>query len=463
MKSARQLISVGLLILVVLASATATAQQGNGGDGGASAENALSELMNTAPVNRASARQAVEELGNQAVQPLIEEVQGYQPGGDTNYVANCILALGNLGDTAATNALLEALQYEDQQVAYQAARALGKIYSQQDGGGRTREVNGALAAMVFRHHPRPLALGAAIALAQINGIVENPTRRELEGDLYPAVTDWMGANPDQLPPLEDQSWPLLLHTFTQGQQSGRRSQAREVLAGNKPLPAVEVIVEILRGKRTDIPDDRWTELAGLLEDITGVSFPSDGSREERLTQWRQQWRRNLKTRTGEDFRNYCWRMLEEKITAVKQNPTQETKEAANTYKEILLNQMESPEQIPDWASETASDLLRRPIELKQRVESALNNVNPDTPAYRKIAELTNVRAVAREDEGPPVVRMFAGQLIELARQEENEDVQAMLSTILTTMSGIPVDLSNENALEEWLQMFREKYPEAADI
>ncbi|MEF8788162.1 MAG: HEAT repeat domain-containing protein [Planctomycetota bacterium] len=464
MKSARKLISVGLLVLLVCTAATAIAQQEGGGAGGAAeVDTALNELRNTSPTDRAEARQAVQELGNDAVQPLIEEVQGYSPGGDANYVANCIIALGNLGDSAATNALLEALENENQQIAYTAARALGKIHSGSSINDQVREVNGALAATVYREYPHPLALGAAIALSQINGIGQNPTSRNLEGDLYPAVTQWYGQNPDSLPALENQSWPLLLQTAVNAQQQSRRDQATELLVGRKPLEAVNVIFDLLRGERAQVSDERWSELAGMLEDITGVSFPQDGSQQERLDAWTQQWQRNLKTRTGEEFRNYCWRMLDEKITDFKREPTTGTEQEVNTYKEILLSQMDSSDQIPNWASETAADLLREPIEMKQTVQGAMDAIGPDTAAYRKIAELSRVRSVVRKDDGPPVVRMFAPGLVQMARQTENEDVRAMLSTILTLMTGIPVDLSKEGALQEWLQQAAEKYAELQDI
>ena len=460
MKSARQLTSVGLLILIVLASAPAAAQQD---DGAANVDDALSNLMNTAPADRMSAREAVEEFGNQAVQPLIDEVQAYEPDGDANYVANCAIALGNLGDTAATNALLDAMDYEDKQVAYQAARALGKIYSQGDAEERVTEVNGALAAVVYRHYPQPMALGAGIALAQVNGLTQRPTAASLEEDLYPAITQWMADNPDQLPPVDDQPWPLLLQTFVDGQQSDRRSRAREVLAGTQPLEATDVIRDILRGRRSDISDERWTELAELLGDITGVKVPQDGSRQERLDAWMAAWKRELKTRTGGRFRDYCWQMLEEKIRAFKRNPNDEMREEVNTYKEILLSQTDSPDQIPDWASETSAELLERPIELKQQVSDALQNIDADTAAYRKIAELSQVRSVANNEQGPPVIRMFAQRLVQMARQEQNEDVLALLSTILTRMSEIPIDLSKEDALQEWLDLAGEKYPELANI
>ncbi len=463
MKSARKLISVGILILVVCASPTTIAQQENGGEGGSDVQQALNELKNTAPVDRTEAREAVEELGNSAVQPLIEQVKNPGPDTGANYVTNCVIALGNLGDTAATNVLVDALDNSERQVAYTAARALGKIYSGDTSGGQARKVNGALAATMYRHYPRPLSLGAAIALAQINDIGQNPTRRNLEGDLYPAVTQWVAENPDRLPPLADQNWRLLLQTMIISPQAERRNQAAELLVGKKPLQAVEAIVEILRGEHADIPDERWSDLAELLDDITGVSVPPDGNQQERLDNWTQQWQRELKKRTGEEFRNYCWKMLDEKITALRRNPTEEAKKKVETYKDILLSQMDSPDAIPRSASRTATTLLRKPLQLKEKVHNALQKLGPDTPAYQKIGQLAQIRSVTKQDAGPPVVRLFAPQLVELAREVDNADVEAMMSTILTKMSEIPVDLSKQDALQRWLELFRKKYPELADL
>ena len=363
-------------------------------------------------------------------------------------------------DTAATNALLSALEVENGHVVYQAARALGKIYSGNGSNGQKAEVNGALAATVFRYYPRPESLGAAIALAQINGIVDKPTQKRLEENLYPAVTEWVASSPDSLPAPDEQEWPLLLQIFVKSGSSSQRQRARELLAGTKPLGAIDPILELLRGKRSDLSDERWDALAELIGSISGVSMPSDGSREERVSQWRQKWHRTLKTRTGEKFRSYCWRALDESIAAVKREPTEKAKKRVETFQEVLLSQTDAPEQIPEWASETARELLEKPIQMKNQVKQALGDIQPDTAAYQKIASLAQVRSIARKEEGKPVVRMFAEKLITMARQEQNDDVLAMLSTILTQMSGIPCDLSQQKVLDKWLEMFRERYPEA---
>ncbi|MHC4789143.1 MAG: hypothetical protein ACYS8K_08095, partial [Planctomycetota bacterium] len=116
-------------------------------------------------------RAAVVQMGELAIEPLVEAVQQRQGIADDIFVGQCIIALGELKAREATQALIDALESNDLQIAYLAASALGTIW---EGKGATdegaRQVNGALLALMHSDVPPATFYGPGLALIKVNSI-----------------------------------------------------------------------------------------------------------------------------------------------------------------------------------------------------------------------------------------------------------------------------------------------------
>ena len=463
----RRLAGCILLAVLLLATQAGIAQENGSGEDADSAnevQTTLQELRDTPSYERTEKRRDLVQLGQQAVQPLIQEVSRYKQTQDTNYIANCIIALGELGDTAATDVLLQALDSQNKQIVYQAAATLGTLWEgKQNTGDQIKNINAQLLGLFYRSYPDMTALGAAIGLVKINDLDFRPQDMALAGELRNNVENWWKANNQALAPVDAQPWPLLLERVIAGQAS----QARQALVSRKPLEAIENITKQLSRPSSEISQSRWQELGNILTQITGVPFPpngSQGNRQQIVSRWRQQWFLALRQRTDQQHMTYAWKKLEEKVRRVKMDPSDELTNEIQTYREILLTQMSSPNDIPTDASDEVVRLLEEALQQKEQIGEAMSELTQNTPDYEKIEKLHRIQDAVSEKAGRKVAGQFLGKITELARNEQNQDVLTLLSNIMSRISGIPCDLGSEGvnrqqAIREWADLVRQNRPD----
>jgi len=457
-----------ILLAALVLSAQAGIAQENGSEEDADSANevqtALQELRDTPSYERAEKRRDLVQLDQQAVQPLMQEVSDYKQIQDSNYITNCIIALGELGDTAATDVLLKALESQNKQIVYQAAVTLGDVWEgKQNTGEQIKNVNAQLLGLFYRNYPDMEALGAAIGLVKINGLNFRPQDMAVSDALRANIEQWWKANNRVLPPVNAQPWPLLLQRVIAGQGD----TARQTLISRKPLAAIENLTKHLARPEGEISQSQWQDLGGILTQITGVPFPPNGgqgSRQDLIKKWKQNWYLALRQRTDQKHITYAWTKLEEKVRQIKMNPSENLTAQIQTYRDILLTQMRGPDDIPADASDEVVRLLETPLEKKEQIAAAMSELDQSTPDYEKIEKLHRIQDAVGEREGREVAGQFLGDITELARAEQNRDVLTLLSNIMSRISGIPCDLGSEGvdrsqAISEWADLVRQNRPD----
>jgi len=431
-----------LLAMVLLFAQSAFAQQGAGTE---EVSAKLLELKDTPPFERAEKRKKVLALGAEAAGLLIQEVSKAATEKDKNYIAHCIILLGELKEPKATDVLLKALEVNDKQVAYLAARALGSIWK--DKGGvdeRCKEINATLLGIFYQTTPEPEAFGAGIALVE-----------------------WVEQAEQSLPPRQDQPWPLLLRTVVRGRTPAIRQEAKNVLVARKPLDAVDSVLELLRRGPTEVSEGVWRSLGELLGEITGVPFPPRANEENTLSRqqlvelWKDRWFETLRKRRSEQERRYCWNKLEEHILRMYMTPSDETAREIQNYRRVLLALLDGPGDIPEDASKEALELLEKPLEVKEKIRELLVAAKKASEPEQKMRELYDIKKAVAEDIGKEVGAEFLEEFTALARVETNSENLALLADIITRVSGVPCDLSQDTdvernrAIDEWERIWLE--------
>lgn len=455
-----------MLTALFLGAGTGVAQQaGTEEEATSEAETALNNLRNSRPFRRQDARRELVSVGQPAVQPLIDEVSGYKTIGDQNYVVNCIIALGDLGDPAATDVLLQTLQSHNEHISYQSGVALGKIWEEQQSSSRIAEVNAELLGVFYQSYPDMKGMGAAIGLSRINGFSFRPQDLSMDTDLRTRMEQWWTTGQADLPPLDAQPWPLLLRRVIVNQNN----QARQQLISRKPLEAVDRIVRHLARPGSEVPQNVWQNLGNVLAQITGVEFPpSDAGqgagRKEQVARWAQKWAVKLRQTTDKEHINYVWRKLEEKVQQLKMEPTDQLTGEIQGYREILLTQMASPDDIPPDASREVTRLLAEPLEVKQDIADSVAQLQQSVPDWQKLELLQDIKDSLTEPGGTEVAGQFIGRITALARKEKNKNVLALLGDVMSRISGIPCDLTSETvdrsqAMKDWLDKLQQNRPD----
>jgi len=454
-----------LLAMVLLFAQSAFAQQGAGAE---EVSAKLLELKDSPPSERAEKRKEVLALGAEAAGLLIQEVSRAATEKDKNYIAHCIVLLGELKEPGASEVLLKALEVNDKQVAYLAARALGSIWK--DKGGvdeRSKQINAALLSIFYQKAPGPEAFGPGIALVDINGIPLAPQDVVDAQKLLEGIDEWMDQAEQSLPPRQDQPWPLLLRTVVKGRTPAIRQEARNVLVARKPLDAVDSVLELLRREATEVSEGVWGSLGELLGDITGVPFPpgaSEGnasSRQQLVELWKERWFETLRKRRSEQERRYCWSKLEEHVLRMYMTPSDETAREIQNYRRVLLAQLDGPGDIPEDASKGARQLLEKPLEVKEKIGKLLVAAKKASEPEQRMTELYDIKKAVAEDIGKEVGAEFLEEFTALARRETNSENLTLLADIMTRVSGIPCDLSQDTdvernrAIDEWEQIWLE--------
>jgi len=466
---------VALCLLVATAlcvGRTSVAQEGSSaGNAAGEVGVKLEELKNSPSYERAEKRDEILSLGMDAVQPLIAEVARFATEKDKNYVVNCILLLGQLKDASATDVLLEAIKSTDKQISYWACKALGNIWEGKDGqSDRARAVNGALLGVYYGGVSELEAFGPGLAIAKINNIQMDPQEMATAQSLRAAIDAWVTGNPQSLPELKDQPWPLLLKSFIGAREPAVRQEARDVLVTKKPLGAVDVILSELRKPKGEVPEDQWKRLGSLLGQISALPFPAEASgtasstRQQQVEIWRDRWFAELKKRTAEEYRQYSWRNLERYIRAMQMEPTEATSREIDNYRGVLIWQMTGPDDIPDEATESAVKLLEEPLAVKKSLRESLDAAKKATEAFEKVGEFSEIQDLVAEAPGREVGQQFLMEFTRLARTETNRDVLTLLANILTRLSDVPCDLSQPSdeqrnrAIDQWQRILKETHP-----
>jgi len=458
---------VALLLVLSLTCATALAQAGAAARP-QTAGNLLQAVREAANFERSDPRQklvdAIQQAqgapANQMLQEVLSEVQNRHQTDDANFVGHCIIALGEVGDKAATDTLLEALQDQNLEVAYQGAVALGKIWEGE--GLRSPEavqVNVALLARFYSPLPDLFIYGPGGAVCRINNIMERQrvgqrTAEQLRSD----VDTWLVANASGLPSPGNWPWQLLLRRVLVGQDAAERQQAVQALLQKRALGPVEPILEVIA--RGETPEQRRDTLADLLGQITGVVYPPSGqsadSAQEAVEAWRQKWIQSLKTQTTQKHVDYAWNELENALRRYEQGPSDASAERVADLRSVLVCQLPGPGAIPSQASPDARKLMTEPLKSKKAVASALKVLQrPDVTDFEEATALESIDREMAKEHGAVVGEQFLQPLARLAATETNTMFSTRLGNILWAISGVPLQLDDPSAetraeqLREW--------------
>jgi len=306
----------------------------------------LLEDMRKAPsYERPEVRQALVAADGEAASLLVAELEKGDQTADANFIANCIIALGDLKAQQATDALLAALESPNMQIAYLAAKALGNIWEGQGSADPTvKRVNAALLALLYSDIPPVGVYGPGLALVRINNIAVRRPENLTPEELVSNIETWANGNSDALPPVDQQPWQLNLHTVLTTRDAAVRQAAFQALRQKRALEAIEPALEALAG---NADADVRNALGSLLTELTGVPFPPQGQSAsdpaEEVAQWRELWLNELKQRTEQRFIDLAWSELDKKLRLYYDSPSDEAAKAVRDYRNVLIFQLSGPE------------------------------------------------------------------------------------------------------------------------
>ena len=455
--------------------APAAHSQAAGGEEGPSPEDLVEDLREADSFARGPILQQITELGEPAVSALTEVVSTWRQAADVDFVAGCILALGEIGAPArgATDALLEGLTAPSARVRYASAKALGGIWAGGDNGEeRVKGLNAALLSATYAdaYEGRGAeAYAPLMALIRINGIpIDQGGAATLSSvplaGLRSQVGGYMARNSEILPAFEDQPWELLMAVLLRRPRSKMGRQAKQILVRRKPLVAIESITRTLRRGKVKPGTPRWAELADVLTGISGVRIERDpdGKAAEVVADWTDRWLEALQGRSAENYRTYSLHRLERIIDRAKVDPRPEVLEAVETMKSVLLHQLNSPQQLPENISPEVRDLLEHPLGLKQEFAEAVKFFRDNQQAHRRLQSVKKMQRVVDRPEGTRVARQFLDQLVEFSRKEERRQLLVSLARLLRNITGVPIVFGEQSreersrTIDKWLEKVRQQ-------
>ena len=455
MRSHGSLLLYALCAVLYLASGAAQAQTAS-----AEVRSAIQALREAPPFARASERKAVVDLGDVAIDPLIEAVKARDTNEDVYFTANCIIALGELKAQKATDTLIEVLGEGNLPLAYWAAANLGRIWKGKGGQDpKVKSVNSALLAMLYSDLPEVAAYGPAVALAGVNTMgIERPRSRS-GGELKSVIGNWFTRNPDALPPAAQRPWQLNVYVALNSKDAAARQVAIQALTQQRKLGCVDAIVDALVADADEQPPEA-SALASLVGELTRVPFPppgmpADASPQEQVRQWRWLWLRRLADQTDARSIQYAWRGLETSLARYQADPSDETAEPVKFFRSALLSQLSGPDAIAAAVSPKARDLLKESLEIKEKIANALNAVASATTPVEKGIYLDVIKDQTKTKRGVEVAAQFLDRLYGLAYDEVNAKVAKKIGYIMAKVSPIPCDLgrseigARRTRLKEW--------------
>ncbi len=421
------------------------------------------------------ARRIAEEAEiEEARAELVNIIEHHFDYEDTHFVVSCIIALAHLGPEAAeedsVNALIMAMKESDaSQIRYSAARALGYLLKERgsENTDMIRETNTALLSYseesvgAERYAP-------SLALFRINEDIDfsegerMPDRwaQSLEPEeLAERVYEKLLENQDRLLDLENQPWPLLVSSYLHAPESDRGREARDLLGDKEPLEAVDFLFN--RMQRTSPQEAEWEAMAELLNDLTGVDIDQAQAEaaddiSDFMANWRSSWHETLRERIDERHRNYAWNALEQAIQAARFQAYPEDFELLQDLQMVILNQHESANQIPAFASETSRELMEEQLSIKEDFKNTKEDLTePRDPDARRI-ESRHLLNLVRDPTGEKIGFLYLDELLEIAREEENSKVLSDLSRVLSTIGGVNIVLEEDiearaNTIDNWRQ------------
>ncbi|MFP4027988.1 MAG: hypothetical protein ACLFWL_09370 [Candidatus Brocadiia bacterium] len=467
----RKIFMVGLTGLVVFLAAPLTVI---GGGAGSSAESLVTELRETSPARRASVRARLVEKGRGVVSVLCEAIKEYPTERDENYVTNCILALGEIGPAAreeGTDTLVSMLASSSSRYRYVAAKSLGQVWTGSNlRSEKLQSINGALLAAVYRAQGEAI-YGPGLALVYINRIsVDYAGVRKKNPESLPAsnlkiqITKWCRKNSDRLPPLASRPWRLLLAQFSMGPRTADGEEARKHLLKKKPLEATEPILSVLGADKVE--RRQWQAHADLLSKITGVALKETGSddpgkRAELIEKWLGKWRDHLKKHPDKRHTEYSLSRFESLVMGFQKRPTPPEREKIFKMQDVVLSQLQSPDQLPEKMSDQAKALLAPPLRKKASFKSALKALKEGKMWHERRKQLEQMIEVAESQIGKDIAAQYLDGLKEQITKEENKQVLNEYSRLLRTVTSVPIRFSSESAeqrvhaFEKWREKVEE--------
>jgi hypothetical protein len=411
----------------------------------------LRELEGTPSYKRSEVVTKIVELSSEAVPALTDALEKFEAGSETNYIANCVLALGEIGPEArgATAQLQELLDAGPPQIKYAAAKAIGQIWKNTDINDSVREINASLLAAAYTTR------GAAryaplLAIYAINTMDIPVTRRESPNQevislntnaLLNKIAEWLNEHPDHLPALSEWPWPMLVQKVEQSPQED--SEAFDVLSQKRPLPAVDTILSELKDE--DVEPNQWNVLGKLLDNITGIEFDApfseNGSkRKEELEEWQTRWIEHVAQQTEESYRLYTWRKLENAIDMLHEDPSAEQLKQITLAKELVIKQFQSLEDIPASARPEARLLVEEELQLKAETLSTIEKLVKEDKTITKLQLAKQLLELVQSDTGRRIANQRLKELVDLARQEEKTHLLKSYSNLLSHITGVPIQL-----------------------
>ncbi|MFW6188875.1 MAG: HEAT repeat domain-containing protein [Planctomycetota bacterium] len=413
-----------------------------------------------------AASQAVQQQGAEALQPIIQALEQRAGSEDRNYLSHCVLALGQIGSVEATDLLLDVLAGPETELSYQAAVALGNLWQGKGSQSGCRAVNAALLARLYSGLPPSLAYAPAKALLKINNIgVSNVGMLGVQ-ELRNRIDEWVEANQDRLPPPEDMPWQVLTRLLLTAENSSARAEPKQTLLNKRSLGPVNPILDALT--QGDLSAEKQQDLADLLGQLTGATFPPGGgnsSAAQEVEQWRRQWTEVLKDHSEERFVHYAWNALETSLVGYNTRPNEQAARRVRQFRNVLLHQLPDADAIPADASEEARRLVEEPLEIKKQMADAVATMENPPDQFEKGEALTTVEEMVDREGGPEIGEQFVNQLVSVAYDETNLSFAERLGYVLWDITKVPMELDaatlqeRRAQLESWIALVRRTRPE----
>jgi hypothetical protein len=404
----------------------------------------LDELKAAAGDKRPEKRNALVAMGDSAVDGLIGEARKFRQTADANFIAHCILALGELKAERATEALIDALSSVNLEVAYAACSALGTIWEGRGGSDEgTQRVNAALLALLHSDVPPATLYGPSLALLKVNEIpLKRPTGKTPE-DLGAEVVTWISGNAP-LPSAAEQPWPLNLHTVLASADESSRQEAAQALRQKRLLEPVEGILAALASGQ-ELPGSAGDLLAQLLGELTGIPYPPEGADSglndrQLVGYWKPLWFEKLRRQTEERYVTYAWGELENSLRQYGAAPSQERADQVKFFRGVLIYQLPDRRALPKGASRKARSLLAKALSVKKSLDDAVRAIEQQPGSWDKLTQLSTIGDEVADATGQEIGVLFLGRLAELAWNEIDQNVARRMGRVLTKISEIPVDL-----------------------
>ncbi len=432
---------------------------------------ALAQLEASSPSERGMhrsalvevARQAVQDQGEQALEPIIAAVENRRRVSDPKLVLNYIIALGELKTRRATDVLLAVLSEPNLELAFQAAKSLGHIWEGAEPSAALRQVNAALLAILYSGYPEVVVRTAGTALMQINKTAVGEAGLLDAAEMRSAFDKWVASAPDALPPLSEMPWQVICRMALHTSDAATRQSAVEILLRRRWLGPVAAIAEALAAG--GLTGRQSQTLGRALGELTGVPYPpndagSANTPSEVVAEWQKQWLAELRTKSEQRFVDYAWQQFEITLANYMVAPSDATAEQVTCYRGVLLYQLSGRGDMPAYATSKAKSLLTDALAAKKSMSEAIAVLNDPPDEFARGEALNTIEEVVAERYGPEVGKQFFAALVTHAQNEKNVGYARRLGNILWRVAGVPLTLEaprlaeRQEQINTWLSIVR---------